>query len=1192
MGKSLLISANAAYVFNNIGKVTFNDPSLIYNGLTITAQEDLTLRFSNDLEYRNNVSILWKPLKANTPLSIENGETVTLKGKLIPTTNGIGTFTVSGNFTASGNILSLINDGTMQNYSFKNLFRNCTTLTDVSNITLPDYVTQNCYEGMFYGCTSIEESPTLSVQTLQNNCYTDMFYGCSSLREITCKNISDISQYVNLNWVYGVASAGVFEIDSEGNWNDTNKASHIPENWEITTGVLTNKYLTFRILTPGTILWENTTSDTTSKTISYSKDDGETWTDITSSLEGAEITVVAGDKVLFKGNNTAYGYFANNTDKSSKFGGTAKFNVEGNIMSLISGDDFAESTSFNNNAQVFRNLFQGTNVVSAKKLVLPVLTLTLSCYQSLFSDTQYLDEVPELPATTLAESCYKAMFKNAVSITKTPNLYSTSLAKNCYFQMFYGCTSLTTVTELPLATMKEGCYQSMLQGCTSLTSISTFTISSSAVRCCRAMFLGCTSLTNISCSLTATSLSTECYYEMFNGCISLTTTPALPATTLGAACYYDMFKGCTSITSAPVLSATTASSECYRSMFEGCTSLVTPPALPATTLGTNCYRSMFYGCTSLTTAPALPAMTLADSCYYNMFYNCTSLATAPTLPATSLANSCYANMFYGCTSLTTAPVLPATTLANSCYSYMFGKCSSLTTAPDLLATTVYNQCYVGMFRYCSYLTYVKCMYNEVDNGATDWIGYMLSDVAATGTLVKDINIDWSGVVPSGWTIVDEGVLKPTISFDGQEITLDCQTSGATIYYQLNNTGNYIAYTGVISISSDTAVRTYAELNDVTSPKVYSYCVYAPTSLLDPTIEFNYGTTITLSCLTLNSTIYYRLNNTGSFIQYTEPIIINATTTIEAYSELDGTTSNTVSETFTFIDYSQQYFTIESLEDNNTINIIKTNKPSNINLSYSTDDGTTWTDLTISDTTNFATINTGDKIIFKGNNLRLGTAWDTYYRFNGSKTFNAYGNIMSLLNGDNFVNTTELNSSTNNHFVGLFYGTTTLIDANKLYLSASTLYYNSYNGMFRGCTNLKSAPQIQATTCAENECCSSMFEGCINLEVAPELNFTTLAQNCCKRMFCMSRNSNITTPKMTKSPILRCATTASGCYEEMFRGNGNLIEVTCLKTDNTDACKNWLANTSSTGTFKKASGKSWSTGTSGIPSGWTVEDYTE
>ena len=147
-------------------------------------------------------------------------------------------------------------------------------------------------------------------------------------------------------------------------------------------------------------------------------------------------------------------------------------------------------------------------------------------------------------------------------------------------------------------------------------------------------------------------------------------------------------------------------------------------------------------------------------------------------------------------------------------------------------------------------------------------------------------------------------------------------------------------------------------------------------------------------------------------------------------------------------------------------------------------------------------------------------------------------------------------------------------------------------MFRGCTNLKSAPQIQATIAAQ-ECCASMFEGCINLEVAPEINFTTLAQNCCKRMFLMDRSNKITTPKMTKSPILRCATTVSGCYEEMFKGNGNLIEVTCLKTDDTSATTNWLLNTSSIGTFRKSPLKTnWNSNTSAIPSGWTVVDYTE
>lgn len=293
------------------------------------------------------------------------------------------------------------------------------------------------------------------------------------------------------------------------------------------------------------------------------------------------------------------------------------------------------------------------------------------------------------------------------------------------------------------------------------------------------------------------------------------------------------------------------------------------------------------------------------------------------------------------------------------------------------------------------------------------------------------------------------------------------------------------------------------------------------------------------------------------------------------------------------DYSQDYFTIESLEDNNTISINKTKSPPNINLSYSTDNGETWTDLNnVSSTTTFTTINIGDKIIFKGINNSFSNAWDTYYRFNASKNFKVYGNAMSLLWGDDFLSNSEFSNKSHN-LCGLFYGATKLIDASNLILPATILNASSYNGMFRGCTNLTTAPQLPATQSAQ-DCYSSMFEGCINLEVAPEINLVNLSTACCKRMFCMDRSNKLTTPKMTKSPILRCATSAASCYEEMFKGNGNLVEVTCLLSNAiyNNCVANWLTNCSTTGTFIKASGSTWNSNTSGIPSDWTVEDYVE
>ena len=102
-------------------------------------------------------------------------------------------------------------------------------------------------------------------------------------------------------------------------------------------------YLTFKILSPGTIAWKAFGGLT--KTIEYSVNNGS-WTSITSTAEGATINVVADDIVRFRGSETTYA-----TSKSlySGFeGGTAQIDIEGNIMSLLYGDGFASNSELTN----------------------------------------------------------------------------------------------------------------------------------------------------------------------------------------------------------------------------------------------------------------------------------------------------------------------------------------------------------------------------------------------------------------------------------------------------------------------------------------------------------------------------------------------------------------------------------------------------------------------------------------------------------------------------------------------------------------------------------------------------------------------------------------------------------------------------------------------------------------------------
>ena len=114
-----------------------------------------------------------------------------------------------------------------------------------------------------------------------------------------------------------------------------------------------------------------------------------------------------------------------------------------------------------------------------------------------------------------------------------------------------------------------------------------------------------------------------------------------------------------------------------------------------------------------------------------------------------------------------------------------------------------------------------------------------------------------------------------------------------------------------------------------------------------------------------------------------------------------------------------------------------------------------------------------------------------------------------------------------------------------------------------------------------------------LEEAIEINFTTLAQQCCQKMFSMSRSTKLSTPKMTKSPILRCTTYATDCYKEMFQGNGNLNEITCLLTS-IGGTTDWIKNAgAATGTFYKNPSATWGQGgTDNVPSSWNIVDYVE
>lgn len=394
--------------------------------------------------------------------------------------------------------------------------------------------------------------------------------------------------------------------------------------------------------------------------------------------------------------------------------------------------------------------------------------------------------------------------------------------------------------------------------------------------------------------------------------------------------------------------------------------------------------------------------------------------------------------------------------------------------------------------------------------------------------------------------------EPVISCDGETVTITCATPYAIIRYRLGTTGNYLTYSGPISITADTTVYAYSELMGQTSDIVSEYCTY-DNGVADPVIDCD-GMHVTITCATVGSVIYYKINDDVAYTQYSTPITITADTTVWAYAVSEGVSSTTVSQLCVYDDYhdySQDYLTFDVLT-NGTIKWNSLGSGQAKTIEYSKNNGA-WTSITASTATTISVV-TGDKVRFRGTNTTYAKGKNNYSGFEGgTANFNIEGNIMSLVYGDNFANNSTLPNSTY-AFCSIFKKSN-VVSAENLILPATTLTQYCYRAMFSYATLLTKAPALPATTLAKG-CYWYMFEQTA-ISTAPDLNATTLVAE---------------------------------AYGNMFNGCANLNYIKCLATtgfSTTNVLQSWVSGVSATGTFVKDENTTWSVGVSGIPIGWVI-----
>ena len=263
----------------------------------------------------------------------------------------------------------------------------------------------------------------------------------------------------------------------------------------------------------------------------------------------------------------------------------------------------------------------------------------------------------------------------------------------------------------------------------------------------------------------------------------------------------------------------------------------------------------------------------------------------------------------------------------------------------------------------------------------------------------------------------------------------------------------------------------------------------------------------------------------------------------------------------------------------TVSITKVGSAPAITMQYSYD-GVNWDawDLTA------LPFGGSTKVYVRGvNNARFATN-NTNNTFTFSTDAYVYvsGIAEALLNGENEV----LQYSISYTFRCLFKDQTALREAHRLRFEAMKNSEACYDSMFEHCINLLSAPELPATKLGYAPY-GGMFKKCTSLIKGPSiLPATTITSWAYCYMFygCTS---------LVNAPELLAETLATSCYYNMFYNCTSLKTIRCrAKVTASSATVYWLYGASSSGTFYGHSEYGWSSGVSGIPSGWEFVELTD
>lgn len=958
--------------------------------------------------------------------------------------------------------------------------------------------------------------------------------------------------------VYWRRSAGGDYVEVEhvgGTWNVTVDYEH--EEWDINVMALAygesnynvtaqrNSLRTPLMMTvkePGVLYLKKQAFE---KSIEYSLNDGP-WVTASFTNAGTPVALSVGDEIRFRGNNAMY-YESSAVWCRFTTDGALRFDLSGNITSLIDSDDYKDVETISANGALAALFRDNDGVVSARDLLLTATTVSNACYQQMFQGCVNMTEAPkDILAANGAANVFSQMFSGCTNLATPPErIYGTAMGDHGAYRMFYNCKALTRCPD----------------GLDDKTELRDFSFSE--------MFYGCSNLSeNVPDELVALNVPSYGYNSMFNG-TAITRAPEILAKTVTGKNSFDgMFFNCKSLVTPPSeIKVTEFHQNSCLSFFGNCSALTYTPVMTVNSVdGVGSFQGAFSGCTNLSTINIeWNATALSTSSCRNMFYNCDALTTAMPMEIISLGNTSCAGMYQDCDNLTSAPITFTATdyTGGSCCELMFYK-TKLPAAIPMTVNTVSSCSHKEMYRDCKQMT--TCA--DVTLNATSTMDRCYANMFdGCNSLVSAM--DQIGATTFGYSVCSD-MFKNCMAL-----------SRMPAFEIVEDTGNSCCqnmFLGCSSITENRAVFSCPAILKNAFYQMFANCsalVNAPdfvaTSVGEGGCRWMYASCTALTnapalpMMTLGSECYKQMFfRTYSLV--TAPDLPATTPAYGCYEEMFNESG---------IVHGPSVMPLQTTAGRCCRRMF-------LNCKKMT---SCFTDIPATEAAAacFSSMFQGCSALLAGPQLHLTKCADML-NISGGLTgccHDMFSNCNSMVTGP-----TDFGEATpgTRCFYRMFYNCWALTTA-PAKMSAESMKELCYYGMFFRCYALQTPPQLPSMLMA-NACYHEMFYDCYGLTSFPDLPATILAPSCYYSMF---KFSNGNQARLTTAPDLPAATLEVNCYREMFCNQRTLNSARKSATNTTaaNALGSWMAGVAASGTLTLSTGVTLPTGASGVPSGWTV-----